>query len=201
MTDQDLCEVICIIDRSGSMESIRSDAIGGFNSFLRTQREFPGRAKLTLALFNHSYLLVHDGLDIREVPDLDEKTFKPEGNTALLDAIGRTIDEVSGRLEKTADEEKPGKVIVVILTDGMENASSDYTRDRVFEIIKRKREQDGWEFVFLAANQDAFETAASLAIPKGTTSGFIPTAKGTQEGLKHTSQVVLNLRKDKKKLN
>jgi len=178
--NQNLTEIACVVDRSGSMASIRSDAIGGFNTFLEGQKAHPGRARLTLVLFDHEYQVVHDGKDIRAVPPLDEATYMPRGTTALLDAIGRTVDDIGARLARTPEAQRPGKVIVSILTDGLENASKDYTRERIATMIEHQRTKYGWDFIFLAANQDAIQVAAGMAIPAQDAIGYAATAAGTR---------------------
>ena len=175
-----LTDIVCVIDRSGSMDAMRSDAIGGFNSFLKAQQQLPGDARLTVVLFNHEYHLHDDGIPLQEAKPLGETTYIPTGTTALLDAVGRTIDNVGVRLAATPEPERPGKVMVAILTDGLENASTDYSRDRVFEMIKHQREKYSWEFLFLAANQDAIATAGSLAIPRQAAATFQATGEGMQ---------------------
>lgn len=163
--NMDLVEVACVVDRSGSMESICSDAIGGFNSFLAGQKAQPDSARFTLVLFDHEYSLIHNGSDIQVVEPLNGKTFVPRGSTALLDAIGRTIDDMGERLNRTPEEERPGKVILAILTDGQENASQDYSVEKVGEMLRHQQEKYQWEVVFLAANQDAILAARELSIP------------------------------------
>ncbi len=190
----DLSEIACIIDCSGSMQSIRSDAIGGFNAFLEEQKKHPGSARLTLILFDHEYERVHDAVDIKHVAPLSEATYTPRGTTALLDAIGRTIDDVGKRLAETTEEERPGTVIVAILTDGMENASSDYTRARVAEMIKHQQEKYGWEFVFLAANQDAIQEAQKLSISAKDAMNFAPTGGGVKVAYAKMSREVSDRR-------
>lgn len=162
--NDNLVEVVCVTDRSGSMEAIRSDAIGGFNSFLSSQQEHPGEARFTLVLFDHEYDLIHDCVDIQDAPPLDGDTYAPRGTTALLDAVGRTIDDVGKRLSQTPEPERPAKVIVSILTDGLENASRNYDNVRIAEMITHQQDKYGWEFIFLAANQDAIATAKSMSI-------------------------------------
>lgn len=185
-------EIACVIDRSGSMESICNDAIGGFNSFLREQKAAPGTATLTLVLFDHQYLVLHNGVDLQAVPELTRETFVPRGSTALYDAIGRTIDSIGARLDKAA--EKPDKVIVVILTDGGENTSHAYTRDQVASMIRHQEEKYAWEFVFLAANQDAFQTGAALNIKACNTANFAATGEGITRAYAGASGMTLNYR-------
>lgn len=158
-------ELVCIIDRSGSMMSLRSDAVGGMNSFLTEQKAIPGEAAVTMIFFNHEYHVVHAGKPLQDVPLVKEAEYVPQGTTALLDAVGRTIDDVGNRLATTPEDQRPEKVLVAIFTDGLENASKDYTRSRVAEMIKHQQEKYGWEFLFLASNIDAFAEAGSLNIP------------------------------------
>lgn len=176
-----LAEIVCIVDRSGSMNAIREDAIGGFNSFLDEQKEQPGEARLTLVLFNHDYELVHEARDIQDVKHLDKDTYVPQGTTALLDAMGRTIDDVGNRLAETPEGERPSAVIVSILTDGLENASSDYTRARVRQMVEHQQEKYSWQFVYLGANVDAFAEAGALGIPQAKTANFAHTGAGVRE--------------------
>ena len=177
----DLTEIICILDRSGSMAGIRSDAIGGFNTFLAEQQKLPGEARLTLVLFNHEYQRTLDAAPLSEVQPLTEATYVPDGMTALLDAVGRTIDEVGKRLADTPEAERPGAVLICILTDGLENRSSDYSREKVREMIEHQQEKYGWTFVFLAANQDAFDEARKLGIRKEDAVNYDATADGVRE--------------------
>lgn len=188
--NDNLSEIICIVDRSGSMGSIRSDAIGGFNVFLEDQKKAPGEAHLSLVLFNDQYELVHDHVDIQRVPELNEETYQPSGTTALLDAVGRTIDRVGQRLAKTAEHDKPCKVIVAILTDGLENASSDYSRAKIAEMIEHQQKVYSWEFIFLAANQDAIATASSMSIHAKDAISFDATGEGVRNANLRMSQEV-----------
>lgn len=185
-----LTEIACVIDRSGSMESIRSDAIGGFNSFLKSQREEEGDARVTLVLFDHEYLVTCENTDIHQVANLDNRSYEPRGTTALLDAIGRTIDDMGTRFAHTPEENRPGQVIVAILTDGLENASRKFSRQQIFEKIKHQREKYNWEFVFLAANQNAIATAESLAISATDAANFSATQAGTAQCFAVMQQVV-----------
>jgi len=176
----DLVEIACVVDRSGSMASICSDAIGGFNSFLASQKAQPGVTRFTLVLFDNEYQVVHTGTDIQFVADLNTTTFVPRGSTALLDAIGKTIDDIGNRLSQTPESERPGKVILAILTDGEENASVTYTPKKVEEMIRNQQEKYKWDVVFLAANQDAIKAAKKLAIPEENAYNFEPSAEGVK---------------------
>lgn len=161
---ENLTELVFVLDKSGSMSSMSAESIGGFNAFLEAQKKLPGEAKLTLVLFDHEYSVIYSGKDIREVKPLDDKIYSPRGTTALLDAVGRTVDDVGKRLHDTVEQERPSKVLVTILTDGLENASKDYTKKKLSEMISHQREKYSWEFIFLAANQDAFAEGTNLGI-------------------------------------
>ena len=194
----DLTEIVCIIDRSGSMQSIRSDAIGGFNAFLEGQQKHPGEGRLTLALFNHDYERVYENTPLPDVLPLTEETYVPEGTTALLDAVGRTLVDVGKRLAATSEAERPGQVIVAILTDGLENASTDYTRERIAEMIAHQQTKYAWEFVFLAANQDAFQAAQKLSIDPADAMPFTSTKAGVRAAYASLTENISDRRSRKK---
>ena len=162
--NKNLFEIAYILDRSGSMQRMVEPAIAGFNQFLREQREAPGDARLSLVLFDDQFEVPCDRLPLDEVPELDTTTYVPRGMTALLDAIGRTINEIDQKLATMLEAERPGKVMVAIFTDGLENASREFSLDRINDLIRDKRENHGWEFLFLAANQDAIASAGRMGI-------------------------------------
>jgi Mg-chelatase subunit ChlD len=172
--------MVCVVDRSGSMEARREDAVGGFNAFLEAQRRLPGRARLTLVLFNHEYGPVAGPAPLESFPTLDSYRYIPAGTTALLDAIGRSIEELGARLDKTPPAERPDKVVFAILTDGLENASSDYTREKVLGLIRSRGEESGWEFAYLGANQDAIQEGGSLGIAADRSAGYDASAGGVR---------------------
>ena len=172
------CEIVCIIDRSGSMATIREDAIGGFNTFLEDQQKVEGEANLTFIQFDTDYEVVHENLPLMDVPPLNKSTFQPRGSTALLDAIGKTIDNVGKRLDNMQEKNKPEKIIVAILTDGEENSSRQYNLQTVKEMITHQREKYQWEFIFLGANQDAFAEASKIGIASEDTFNFDTTSLG-----------------------
>jgi uncharacterized protein YegL len=180
----DLTYIAYILDRSGSMQPLAGDAIGGFNAFLSSQQAQPGRAHFTLVLFDHEYLVPVTHMDIAQVSPLDSQSYVPRGQTALLDAIGRTIDEVGQQLAATPEEQRPSKVIVAIFTDGLENASRRYTHAQISAMIRRQQEVYSWEFLFLAANQDAVASAAKLSIPAANAMNFAATPTGVRESQK-----------------
>ena len=177
---QGLTEIVCVLDRSGSMRSIVDDAIGGFNSFLTEQKKVEGEANMTVALFNSRYDLVTDNKDIKEVEDLTSRTYSPSGGTALYDSIGRTILDVGQRLAKTDESERPEKVIVAILTDGDENSSNEHNAEEIKAMIEHQETKYNWQFVFLAANQDAFEAGQQFGMRSHNSISFNATAKGAE---------------------
>ena len=164
-------EIIVVIDRSGSMESIKKDAIGGFNQFLADQKKEDGAANLTVILFDHEYLVPQDSVPIKEGKSLTPETYVPRGSTAMNDAIGRALAAL--------DAKAPKRAVVCILTDGMENASREVTAEQLKARIK-SCEAKGWRFVYLAANQDAFASGAALGISAQFTRGFTADSKGMQ---------------------
>ena len=176
--NQQLTEIVCVIDKSGSMQSIASDAVGGYNSFLLKQQDLPGFAKITLVLFDDTYEVVYSGLEIKNAKPLNKKTYIPTGTTALLDAVGKTIEDLGKRLSNAEEIDRPGKVIFAILTDGHENSSQDFNYKQVAGMIKHQKNIYKWDFLFLAANQDAVATAANLSINPENAFNFQATAKG-----------------------
>lgn len=169
-------QIICILDRSGSMASIMSDSIGGFNTFLKQQRELKDEATLTLALFDDNYELLYDNVDIKKVADITSKEWFPRGTTALYDAIGKTINTVKANHTKLGSE-RPSKVLVCIVTDGLENASHEYNLDAIKKLIKDCENQD-WNFIYLAANQDAFSVGTSFGVSAGNTFTYTANTQG-----------------------
>ncbi len=192
-----LSEIVCIIDRSGSMGSIRDDAIGGFNTFLAEQKKLPGEATLTYIQFDTEYEVVHENAPLNDVPPIDETVYVPRGSTALLDAVGRTIDATGKRLANMPEEHRPETVIVAILTDGEENSSREYDLARIEDMIRHQKEKYSWEFIFLGANQDAFAEAAKIGIDRKDAYNFAATAEGVRDACGNMSRAVKFYRKGK----
>ena len=159
-----LTELVFILDRSGSMAGLESDTVGGFNGMLKKQREVEGEAVVTTVLFDDRYELLHDRSPLEGVRPLTGKQYYVRGCTALLDAVGRTICKIAGAQKNTAEEQRAEKVIVVITTDGLENASREYSYGQVHRLIEEKQKEHGWEFLFLGANMDAVSEGARLGI-------------------------------------
>lgn len=164
-------QIVCILDRSGSMNNIIEDAIGGFNEFIKEQKELEDDATMTVALFDDHYELLYDNVNIKEVELFNKDNWSPRGLTALYDAIGKTITTVDNTHRKMKDEDVPEKVLVCIVTDGMENSSKEYDNESIKKLID-KHEEKGWSFVYLAANQDAFDIGTSFGISGGNTYTF-----------------------------
>lgn len=195
-SNENLSEIICIVDRSGSMEPIRNDAIGGFNAFVDDQQQLPGEANLTLILFDDNIKHLHDAVPVKSIEPLTRKTYIPRGRTALYDAIGYTIIKVSNRLAKQDDQSRPGKVIVSILTDGEENSSRKFNREKIARMIQDRQEKEGWIFYFLAANQDAFAAADQISISRYNTVSFKANASGVSQVYQEMNTLVTQSRID-----
>ena len=172
-------ELVFILDRSGSMSGLESDTIGGFNSLLDKQKRESGSCTVTTVLFDNAYELLHDRIPLNGVNNITGKEYFVRGSTALLDAIGRTVDKIANAERQTAESERAEKVMVVIITDGMENASREYRFDRVREMIDQEQKA-GWEFLFLGANIDAIKTASSFGIAADRAVNYCPDGVGTR---------------------
>lgn len=172
-----LTEIVFILDRSGSMQGMVEPAISGFNRLLREQQQAPGSARFTLVLFDDHYEVPVSSLPIAEVVELDTTGFVPRGSTALLDAIGRTVDDLGTKLAATPEADRPDQVIIAILTDGEENASVRYTWKDLAARIRHQTEKYQWQFLFLGANQDAIATAGKMSIAVADTSNFAATGE------------------------
>ena len=163
--NKDLTEIIFVLDKSGSMGMIREDTIGGYNTFIQDQKELPGECVFTLATFNTQYDKDLEGALMESVNELDNATYRPGGGTALLDAVGKTINDVVTR-HSTLGDEKPGKVILVVLTDGEENSSTEFVNKTDIAKMVKKQEDAGWEIVFLGADIDAWGDGRSMGFSK-----------------------------------
>lgn len=181
MPNENLTEIVCVLDKSGSMASLTDDTIGGFNAFMEKQRELDGDVNVTTTLFANNSEVIHEGVDLADLPDLDTDTYYPGGGTALMDALATTIDRVGDRLALTDEEERPGKVIVLVMTDGQENSSQAFSLEDVKDRVAHQQDKYNWEFVFIGANIDSFQEAGSLGFAAGSASNYAPTAAGTQE--------------------
>ena len=161
--NQNLTELVFVVDRSGSMHGLEADTIGGFNRVLEENKAMDGEANLTTILFDHTLTLLHNRLPIRGVMPMTDKDYRPGGSTALLDAIGEAITRTDNVQQSVSEEYRPGKVQIIILTDGFENASREYSATRIRSMIT-DRQARGWDFLFLGANMDAVLAAERLGI-------------------------------------
>lgn len=183
----DFADITFVLDRSGSMSSVQADTIGGFNAFIEAQRKVPGECNASLVQFDDQYEVVYTSKPVKDAPALNAETFVPRGMTALLDAIGRAINETGKRLAAIPEADRPSKVIFVILTDGGENSSKEFTRAKVFEMITHQKSTYKWDFVFLGANQDAISTGAALGIARGSTMTYASNSVGTKHAFASAS--------------
>ena len=161
MTNPDLTHIEFVLDRSGSMQSIKSDIEGGFDAFIADQRSHPGQCTVSLAQFDNEYETVFTAVDVGEVRSLD---LQPRGATAMLDAIGRSVLALGERLVALPEAERPGTVVVAIMTDGMENASQEFTHAAIKDLITRQEQAYNWQFFYMGADQDAIEVGASIGV-------------------------------------
>ncbi len=189
-----LTELVFVLDRSGSMSGLESDTIGGYNSLLEKQKKEAGDCIITTVLFDDKYELLHDRINIKGIMPITEKEYFVRGSTALLDAVGRTIDKIGNAQKHTAADEQAEKVMVVITTDGMENASREYGYDKVKQMVERQKEKYGWEFIFLGANIDAVETAARFGISADRAADFHSDSEGTRLNYKVVCEAVSSFR-------
>ena len=189
-----LTEVAFILDKSGSMSGLEKDTIGGFNSMLEQQKEERGECRITTVLFDHNYELLHDRIDVRAVAPITEREYRVGGSTALLDAIGRTINKIAAAQKNTAKEYRADKVLFVIITDGEENSSREFSARKVKKMIEQQRERYGWEFIFLGANIDAVETAGRFGIDADRAVDYVPDGEGTELNFAVMGRAVSSLR-------
>jgi hypothetical protein len=161
MTNPNLTHLYFLLDRSGSMQSIKDDTEGGFNAFIEEQRRQPGECRVTLAQFDDQYEEVYRDLPLADVPPLH---LLPRGSTALLDSIGRLLGETGSRLASMPEDQRPGIVVVGIMTDGHENASRELTHAHVKGMIEQQTKDYSWQFLYLGADQDAIEVGSSIGV-------------------------------------
>ncbi len=181
-----LTELVFILDKSGSMGGLESDTIGGYNAMLNKQKKVPGECYVTTVLFDHGYELLHDRIEIRAISPISSAQYQVGGTTALLDALGRTIFKVENVQKHTERDYRADKVLFVIITDGHENSSREFSASKVKTLIEQKKADQGWEFVFLGANIDAVETAGRYGIAPDRAQSF----HADEEGIRLNFQVM-----------
>ncbi|WP_404431502.1 VWA domain-containing protein [Sutcliffiella horikoshii] len=187
--NKNLTEIIFLMDRSGSMAGLEKDTIGGFNSFLERQNRHEGETLVTAVLFDDEVETLWNGVDARNVT-LTREDYYVRGTTSLLDAIGRTVLDVGNRLSRTEKASRPGNVIFVITTDGMENSSVEFTYPRVKELIRHQEEKYSWQFIFMGANIDVAKEAESLGIQEDQAFNFEATNKGVEMMYENVCDIV-----------
>jgi len=170
-------EIIFLLDRSGSMGGLESDTIGGFNAFIEKQKQLEGETIVTTVLFDDQYEVLWNGITARDVR-LTERDYYVRGTTALLDVVGKTVLDVDHRLRNTNEQAQPSKVIFVITTDGLENASHEFTYEKIKQLISQKKKKDKWEFIFLGANIDEADEADKMGISVDSAFAFEATSEG-----------------------
>jgi uncharacterized protein YegL len=189
-----LTELVFILDRSGSMGGMESDTIGGFNSMLQKQQAESGECHITTVLFDQQYEVLHDRIDIRAVNPITEHEYFVRGNTALLDAIGRTINKIGVVQKNTAEAYRAEKVLFVVTTDGMENASREFDYAKIKSMIERHKSRYGWEFIFLGANIDAVEVAGRFGVAPSRAQNFHNDSEGIALNYSVVSEAVASFR-------
>lgn len=197
----DLTELVMILDMSGSMHGLRDDTIGGYNSLIEEQKKEEGEARVTTVLFNHNYFMIHDRTDIKDVAPLTDKEYIPSGMTAMLDAVGTAITSVGKALAALPEEERPGKVMVTIITDGYENSSKEYTWDIIKAMIKEQREKYSWIFTFIGADIDTMAVSDSLGIDARLARTYTKSAAGSNSVYASVSSAMKKARASKDSLS
>lgn len=176
--DANLTEVIAVLDRSGSMDTAITDVLGNYNRFVKEQKEEPGQCRFSLVIFDDKIETIYEAVDVNEVPELTQETYFARNMTALYDAVGTAINRAGERYAAMPENERPGKVVVFISTDGLENASQEFTNQRLKEMIKTQTEEFSWEFVFTGANIDSDHSAGAINIARGNITNFGMSASG-----------------------
>lgn len=161
MSNQNLTLIAFLLDRSGSMQSIKSDVVGGFDAFLAEQRAGEGDCRVTLAQFDDQYEVVYRAVPVSEVPPL---VLNPRNSTALLDSMGKLITDTAAEISALAEDDKPGSVIIAMMTDGLENASHEWSRPAIKSLVEQQTNEFGWEFLYMGADQDAVEVGKDLGV-------------------------------------
>ena len=191
---KNLTELVFILDRSGSMAGLEDDTIGGFNAMIEKQKGEPGEAYVSTVLFDNEREVIHDRVDVQKVAPMTRKEYYVRGCTALLDAVGSAIHHIGNVHKYAREEDRPEKTLFVITTDGMENASREFTYGLVKSLIERQKEKYGWEFLFLGANIDAAKEAARFGISEDRAANYHADSTGTAVIYEAVSEAVCSVR-------
>ena len=191
---KNLTELVMILDRSGSMGGLESDTIGGYNSMLQKQKEAAGEVLVSTVLFDDRSEVLYDRVPLDRMPRMTEKEYYVRGCTALLDAVGRAIHHIGNVHKYAREEDRPEKTIFVITTDGMENASHEYSYEQVKMMVERQKEKYGWEFLFLGANIDAIKTAGRFGITADRAANYKSDHVGTALNYEVLGETVCKMR-------
>ena len=192
--NNNITELVFILDKSGSMSGLESDTIGGFNATIEKQKKLDGKVYVSTVLFSNDAKVIHDRVDIREIAPMTDRDYQVSGCTALMDALGGAIHHIANIHKYARPEDVPEHTIFIITTDGMENASHMYSAEKVRQMIRHEEEKYGWEFMFLAANIDAVETAERYGIRAERAANYAPTSAGTDAMYDCVSEAVESLR-------
>ena len=195
--NNNITELVFILDRSGSMSGLESDTVGGFNTMIEKQKKQNAPCYVSTVLFNHTSEVLYDRVKLGEVQKMTEDDFFVGGSTALMDAIGGAIHHIGNIHKYIRPEDVPANTMFVIMTDGMENASRNYSSDRVKQMIVRQKKRYGWEFLFIGANIDAVETAARYGIDADRAVNYHADKEGTRVVYQSVANAVCNVRANK----
>ncbi len=176
---KNLTELVFILDKSGSMASLEQDTIGGFNAMIEKQKKLDGECVVSCVLFDNGQKVIYDRVPLSEVRPMTEEDYTAGGCTALVDALGKSVKYIGNIHKHLREEDVPEHTVFVITTDGMENASREYSSDKVKKMVSKKTEKNGWEFLYLAANIDAVETGTAIGIKEGRAANYRCDGKGT----------------------
>ena len=180
-TQAEPVQIICILDRSGSMSKLAADTIGGYNSFIAQQKSKEGAAQVTTVLFDNEYEKITEAVDLQKVPELTSAEYFARGSTALLDAVGRTLTETLANMERDKICPAKRRVLVLIMTDGYENASKEFSKAQVKALVEATTKQYDWNYLFIGANIDAASEAGGIGIDSRHAANYAPTGKGVRE--------------------
>lgn len=193
-TEAEPVQIVCILDRSGSMQSLAGDVIGGYNSFLEKQKKESGKAEVTTILFDDQYEKISDAVNLNDVEELTSAVYYARGNTALMDAVGRTITETLANMEKNKVCPAKRRVLIMIMTDGLENASKEYSKSTVKALIDSTTKEYNWNYVFIGANIDSASEAQNIGISSNHAANYAPDSAGVRKSFERMGEAASEVR-------